>query len=151
SVRDYLGSLYKNVNGGSGLLAILTGTSNAVLRLDDTQETMRFIVLTPPYLRRPLPEDVFGYFKTTSGAIFSLEIRGATSGDNIEFTCLNYCVYTSNKLIMSKLSYELHSLPVSEYTGFETAKGNFYFKYASNLQFRGLPINITVGDKNYSF
>jgi len=157
SFRNYLGSLYKNVNGGSGILAILTGTSNAVLRIDDrsasnSQENlMKFIILTPPYLRRPLPTEVTGFYHATSAAVFKLKIEGIFPGDTFEFDCSDECKLLPYNMNVEKLASGIYTLPVEEYSAIETSRGVFYLKHVSNLQFRGLPINTEVGTKEYSF
>lgn len=157
SISDYLVSLYKNVNGGSGILAILTGTSNGVLRVDDRDSAdsqhniMKFRILTPPTMRRPLPTEIIGYYHSTSAAVFKFTISGINPGDVFEFDCSDVCNSIPYNMTMERLDSNTYTVPASEYTAIDTTKGVFYFKNVTNLQFRGLPLNIEVGVENYTF
>lgn len=128
----------------------ITGTSNGVLRVDDRQNNkISLNILTPPYLRRPLPQEVFGYLKTLRGQTYSVEITGIEKGDVLDITCFVECVSNSPKIALNLLDYQLNELAVSDFVAIETGKGNLYFKYVPNLQFRGMPLNIEVGQEKY--
>ncbi|MEP7103683.1 MAG: hypothetical protein ABI721_03175 [Candidatus Dojkabacteria bacterium] len=150
TLSDYVNLLYKNVNGGSGILAILTGTSNGVLRVDDREPNVeKLIIITPQYIKRPLPEIVEGYYKSNTGKLYSFEITDINNGDTLSFRCDTTCVSLSNKLIIHEPIEAVSTLLTSEYTSIITTNGNFYFKYVDNLQFRGFPENITIGQEAF--
>ncbi|MEO6728770.1 MAG: hypothetical protein ABIM99_02500 [Candidatus Dojkabacteria bacterium] len=152
SVKDYFASVYKNVNGGSGILAILTGTSNGVLRVDDRELAVdKLNVLTPPILRRELPSEVFGYYKSDiNNKLYTFTITDIESGDILEINCASNCSSSTKNLILIESNYGITKLPTAEYVSIVTNKGHFYFKYISNLQFRGFPENIPVGETEFT-
>lgn len=146
STKSYLNSLYKNVNGGSGLLAIPLGITNAVLRIDAKEET-RLILLTPPKMRRQLPNQVGGFyikndqiqkFRLTD---FKFQRVYNFSGNE------NYNNLTFEKYLDTKLT-----LPTNDFSCFILKETEFIcFENTDNLQVRGLPLDIEVGQDFYLF
>lgn len=150
SPRSYAKSIYENINGGSGLLASITGVSNGVLRIDDNEENIKLWILTPPKMRRDLPKQVEGYYVNKS-KIQSFKIQNIEDGDLLEFNCINECESLNEKIIFE--AEILESLELSTNNSCFIIHDNDFlcFKRADNLQFRGLPLNIEVGQDTYQF
>ena len=140
SIMDLLSINAKNIQGGSGLLALATGISNEVLQVQQTASGFSFNLYEPFYLRRSMPDKVeFILYVRNTNQFYYGTYNNPAIKDVIEFIC-NDSVCSSNnlKVELVKTSDLFTEIKVGEYIGI-TSDGNFkiFFKDVENMQFSG--------------
>lgn len=152
SLSNYGGNLYRSINGGSGILAIGLGISNGVLRVDDRNDVLKFHFLKSPFMRRDFPESTSGYYKNNkNGKIYKFVINNLQDGLLIQFNCdFSECSSLTENMRLEETMEIPESFPIDQYAAILVSSGKLIFKYEKNLQYRGLPEDVSLGTKSYT-
>lgn len=134
SISDYLNKQFDNLQGGSGLFALLAGFQNNVLVVSNSETLTMKLYIPETYQRRGVPEELQLYVRNIgTDASYSGKLE-LTQGLNIEvpFTEIN------NRFNLQRLDAEA-ILPISDFEGVKIFNSRFeiYIYKRDNVQIRG--------------
>ncbi len=140
SLKELANVNLEHIQGGSGLLAVLTGISNPVLKVNSNgANKFSWSIYTPPKLSRPLPNSIqFLIVNSKTHKAFQGELKNIAKNDVLEIICDDRCSSNDSKMVISETSQTPNTLVVGEYIGIKLNSNiSIYFKQTKNIQYRG--------------